>query len=171
MGEPAQFKYEWEQIMTSKYTDEDCQKIEIEAMYSEVKRLRAENERLRKKMPRPAEWAEDEVTQLRAQIDQYKKHIQLHLDDVEKLRSENKNLFETNGDLANMIGKLQNENFALAADQCHDGYAGEYGHHMCREVEELKAEIEYWKDFVPATIKVNFPFKVHDEKTQGEQDR
>jgi hypothetical protein len=47
MGEPAQFKYEWEEIMTSKYTDEDCQKIETEAMYSEIKRLRAENEQLK----------------------------------------------------------------------------------------------------------------------------
>jgi hypothetical protein len=110
-------------------------------------------------MPRPAEWVEDEVTRLRAQIDQYKKHIQLHLDDVEKLRSENKNLFETNGDLANMIGKLENENFALAANQCHDGYAGEYGHHMCKEVELMKAEIEYWKGFVPVSILRDFPFE------------
>jgi hypothetical protein len=69
------------------------------------------------------------------------------------------------------VKRLEDENFALAANQCHDGYAGEYGHHMCREVELLKQEIEYWKDFVPATIKVNFPFKVQDEKTQNEQDR
>jgi hypothetical protein len=36
--------------MTSEYTDEDCQKIEIEAMYSEVKRLRVENERLKEEL-------------------------------------------------------------------------------------------------------------------------
>jgi hypothetical protein len=96
-------------------------------------------------MPRPAEWAEDEVAKLRTEVQQ---------------------LFETNGDLANAIGRLENENFALAANQCHDGYAGEYGHHMCREVEQLKAEIEYWKGFVPTSILRDFPFKkVQDGKT------
>jgi hypothetical protein len=130
-----------------------------------------------KAMPRPAEWAEHEVTKLRAEVQQ---------------------LFEANGDLANIIGKLdaelrqlknerkncppvseseyvkrlEDDNFALAANQCHDGYAGEYGHHMCGEVEELKKEVEYWKGFVPASILRDFPFKeAQNEKTQTEQDR
>jgi hypothetical protein len=91
---------------------------------------------LRKKMPRPSEWAEDEVTKLRAEVK-----------------------------------RLEDENFALAANQCHDGYAGEYGHHMCGEVELLKKEIVYWKGFVPTSILRDFPFKeVYDEKAQNEQD-
>lgn len=30
------------------------------------------------------------------------------------------------------IAELEREGSALAANQCHDGYAGEHGHHMCR---------------------------------------
>lgn len=35
------------------------------------------------------------------------------------------------------IGYLEKENFALAADQCHHGYAGEYGHHRCKYQDEI----------------------------------
>lgn len=34
------------------------------------------------------------------------------------------------------------ECFALAADQCHDGYAGEHGDHRCREVDDALARAE-----------------------------
>lgn len=36
---------------------------------------------------------------------------------------------------------LERESFALAANQCHGGYAGEYGHHRCRYQDRI-AELE-----------------------------
>jgi hypothetical protein len=33
------------------------------------------------------------------------------------------------------IARLQAENFALAANQCHDGYSDEGGSHRCKEVD------------------------------------
>ena len=32
--------------------------------------------------------------------------------------------------------RLVVHNSPLAANQCHDGYAGDHGHHRCREVDE-----------------------------------
>jgi len=33
--------------------------------------------------------------------------------------------------------RLQQENFALAADQCHSGYGDEWGNHRCKYQDEL----------------------------------
>lgn len=43
------------------------------------------------------------------------------------------------------IAELEQEGSALAADQCHDGYAGEHGHHMCRYQDRI-AELEQLRD-------------------------
>lgn len=37
--------------------------------------------------------------------------------------------------------ELEAESFALAANQCHHGYAGEHGHHRCRYQDRI-AELE-----------------------------
>lgn len=42
---------------------------------------------------------------------------------------------------AERIERLEKENFALAADQCHGGYAGEHGHHRCRELDKQAERI------------------------------
>ena len=45
--------------------------------------------------------------------------------------------------LLDTLDVKEKECFALAANQCHDGYAGEHGHHLCREVElKVAAETE-----------------------------
>ncbi|MEC5289438.1 MULTISPECIES: hypothetical protein [unclassified Aurantimonas] len=50
------------------------------------------------------------------------------------------------------IERLRNENFALSANQCHDGYAGEHGHHRCRQVEDsVAAEREACADLAENT--------------------
>lgn len=39
----------------------------------------------------------------------------------------------------------EKENFSLAANQCHHGYAGEYGHHRCKyqdRIERLRAALQ-----------------------------
>jgi archaellum component FlaC len=41
---------------------------------------------------------------------------------------------------ADEIERLEKECFALAANQCHDGIAGEHGDHVCREIERLRAK-------------------------------
>lgn len=41
---------------------------------------------------------------------------------------------------ADEIERLRKEAFSLAANQCHAGYGGEYGHHRCREIDRLFAE-------------------------------
>jgi hypothetical protein len=41
---------------------------------------------------------------------------------------------------ADEIERLRKEAFHLAANQCHSGYAGEYGHHRCSEIDRLTAE-------------------------------
>lgn len=41
---------------------------------------------------------------------------------------------------ADEIERLRKEAFSLAANQCHAGYCGEYGHHRCREIDRLTAE-------------------------------
>lgn len=38
------------------------------------------------------------------------------------------------------IEQLHKEGFHLAANQCHAGYAGEYGHHRCAEIDRLTEE-------------------------------
>jgi len=43
---------------------------------------------------------------------------------------------------ADAIERLQAENFALSADICHAGYAGEHGHHRCREIDAAIARAE-----------------------------
>jgi len=43
--------------------------------------------------------------------------------------------------LRSEVERLTEENFALAADQCHDGYAGEHGHHCCREQDTLRTQL------------------------------
>jgi hypothetical protein len=42
--------------------------------------------------------------------------------------------------LAQKCRELEKENFHLAANQCHSGYAGEYGHHRCSEIDRLTKE-------------------------------
>ena len=37
------------------------------------------------------------------------------------------------------VDRLAAENTTLAADQCHDGYAGDNGDHRCRERDRLAA--------------------------------
>ncbi|MDX9862548.1 MAG: hypothetical protein RBS99_16700 [Rhodospirillales bacterium] len=60
---------------------------------------------------------------------------------------------------ADEIERLRAENFALAADQCHDGYAGDHGEHRCREIERLRkalTEIEaidlQWADGLDTNV-------------------
>jgi hypothetical protein len=42
--------------------------------------------------------------------------------------------------LAQKCRELEKENFHLAANQCHAGYGGEYGHHRCAEIDRLTKE-------------------------------
>lgn len=42
--------------------------------------------------------------------------------------------------LAQKCRELEEENFHLAANQCHAGYGGEYGHHRCAEIDRLTKE-------------------------------
>jgi hypothetical protein len=43
-------------------------------------------------------------------------------------------------DMVYIACRLLNENTALAANQCHAGYAGEHGHHRCSEIDRLTHE-------------------------------
>ena len=36
------------------------------------------------------------------------------------------------------VERLERENFALAANQCHAGYGDDYGNHRCREIDALR---------------------------------
>lgn len=44
--------------------------------------------------------------------------------------------------LSAKLAEAERENFALAADQCHAGYAGENGDHSCKEIDALRSENE-----------------------------
>lgn len=53
------------------------------------------------------------------------------------------------------------ECFALAANQCHDGYASENGDHRCREVDRLRAQVsdqdtalQAWKEDLEAAVQL-----------------
>ena len=39
------------------------------------------------------------------------------------------------------IEKVIHDSFALAANQCHAGYGGEYGHHRCAEIDTLNQKL------------------------------
>ncbi len=45
-------------------------------------------------------------------------------------------------EIGDALDAKDQECFALAANQCHDGYVGEYGNHCCRKVEAAEAECE-----------------------------
>lgn len=45
-------------------------------------------------------------------------------------------------ELVEKITELKSECFTLAADQCHDGYAGEYGDHRCRYQDRIAELVE-----------------------------
>jgi hypothetical protein len=45
-----------------------------------------------------------------------------------------------NEELEKKNAELEQEAFALAANQCHAGYGGEYGHHRCKEIDRLTQE-------------------------------
>ncbi len=50
--------------------------------------------------------------------------------------------------LPRLIAELRAErkrSFTLAANQCHNGYAAEGGHHGCKEVDRLQLELEEWE--------------------------
>jgi hypothetical protein len=57
-----------------------------------------------------------------------------------RLWEELENAKYQNNLLAQKCRELEKENFHLAANQCHSGYAGEYGHHRCKEIDRLTEE-------------------------------
>lgn len=57
-----------------------------------------------------------------------------------RLTEELENARYENNLLAQKCRELEKENFHLAANQCHSGYAGEYGHHRCSEIDRLTKE-------------------------------
>lgn len=86
-------------------------------------------------------------------------HPELSLQDMEiiikfhekELAEEDKRVAGTNeypnygddfADMVHIARRLFDENVSLAANQCHAGYAGEHGHHKCREIDSLTAKIE-----------------------------
>jgi hypothetical protein len=61
-------------------------------------------------------------------------------DIVERLRNAPWTTADDCNEAADEIERLQKECFHLAANQCHSGYAGEYGHHRCSEIDRLTKE-------------------------------
>jgi hypothetical protein len=57
-----------------------------------------------------------------------------------RLWQELENAKYQNNLLAQKCRELEQEAFALAANQCHAGYGGEYGHHRCKEIDRLTQE-------------------------------
>ena len=57
-----------------------------------------------------------------------------------RLTEELENARYENNLLAQKCRELEKEGFHLAANQCHAGYGGEYGHHRCHEIDRLTAE-------------------------------
>jgi hypothetical protein len=57
-----------------------------------------------------------------------------------RLTEELENARYENNLLAQKCRELEKENFHLAANQCHSGYAGEHGHHRCSEIDRLTKE-------------------------------
>jgi hypothetical protein len=57
-----------------------------------------------------------------------------------RLTEELENARYENNLLAQKCRELEKESFHLAANQCHSGYAGEYGHHRCSEIDRLTKE-------------------------------
>jgi hypothetical protein len=57
-----------------------------------------------------------------------------------RLTEELKNERYQNKLLTEKCRQLEEEGFQLAANQCHAGYGGEYGHHRCAEIDRLTKE-------------------------------
>ncbi len=57
-----------------------------------------------------------------------------------RLTEELENARYENNLLAQKCRELEKEASSLAANQCHSGYAGEYGHHRCSEIDRLTKE-------------------------------
>ena len=64
-----------------------------------------------------------------------------------------------------MSTDLENENFALAANQCHDGYGDEYGNHRCRYQDEIEAlRKESWEVEQILGKALGYPWYKDDKK-------
>ncbi len=57
-----------------------------------------------------------------------------------RLTEELENARYQNNLLTQKCRELEKEVSSLAANQCHAGYAGEYGHHRCSEIDRLREE-------------------------------
>ena len=53
---------------------------------------------------------------------------------------------------------LEDENFALAANQCHDGYGDEWGNHRCRAIDRAVSECEFLAQRATDLVEVLKPF-------------
>ncbi len=51
-------------------------------------------------------------------------------------------------DMVYIARRLLDENTALAANQCHAGYAGEHGHHRCGEIDRLTKDRDEARLFI-----------------------
>jgi hypothetical protein len=50
---------------------------------------------------------------------------------------------DENAVLRARVAELETENFALAANQCHDGYGDEWGNHCCHAIDKAVSECEF----------------------------
>lgn len=57
-----------------------------------------------------------------------------------RLTEELENARYQNNLLTEKCRQLEEEGFHLAANQCHAGYGGEFGHHRCAEIDRLTKE-------------------------------
>jgi hypothetical protein len=82
------------------------------------------------------------------------KTIKFHEDELaaEDKRVEGTDEYPNYGDdFADMVyiaRRLLDENTALAANQCHAGYAGEHGHHRCGEIDRLTKDRDEARLFI-----------------------